>query len=232
MIKAILMDFNGVIINDEPLQMRAYQDVLKREDIELTEADYYSCLGMDDKTFVRAAFSRAGRATDDSKVSELVQAKTAVWNDFVEDNLPVFGGTVDFVRKMEREFHLGLVSMANRHEIDHVLTRLDIADCFTAVISAENVTRCKPDPECYHQGFYLLDAARSARGRNPMVHNECVVIEDSPPGIRAGRAAGMKTLGVTNTVDEKTLREAGAHCVTRSLDDWMPGSIQGVFGGR
>ncbi len=52
MIKAILMDFNGIIINDEPLQMQAYKEILQGEDINLTEEEYYSSLGMDDKTFV------------------------------------------------------------------------------------------------------------------------------------------------------------------------------------
>ena len=52
MIKAILFDFNGVIIDDEPIQMKAYQEILKKEDIDLTDEHYYSCLGMDDKTFI------------------------------------------------------------------------------------------------------------------------------------------------------------------------------------
>ncbi len=54
MIQAIFFDFNGVIIDDEPLQMAAYKEVLHEQGIELTESDYYSALGMDDKTFVRA----------------------------------------------------------------------------------------------------------------------------------------------------------------------------------
>ena len=61
MIKAILLDFNGVIIDDEPLQMRAYQELLKVEGIDLTEEDYAASHGMDDRTFVETAFRRAGR---------------------------------------------------------------------------------------------------------------------------------------------------------------------------
>jgi beta-phosphoglucomutase-like phosphatase (HAD superfamily) len=62
-----------------------------------------------------------------------------------------------------------------------------------------------------------------------MVHTDCLVIEDSPPGILAGKRAGLKTLGVTNTVKAEALREAGADAVSKNLDDWMPGSIRGVF---
>ncbi|HQX57047.1 MAG TPA: hypothetical protein PLP07_14055, partial [Pyrinomonadaceae bacterium] len=66
MIKAILLDFNGVVINDEPVQMRAYTEVLKADGIELTEDDYFSSLGMDDRTFVVAAFERAGKKVDEA----------------------------------------------------------------------------------------------------------------------------------------------------------------------
>ena len=61
MIKAILMDFNGVIIDDEPLQMKAYQEILKGEDIDLTEEDYYSCMGMNDEVFLGEIYRRAGK---------------------------------------------------------------------------------------------------------------------------------------------------------------------------
>jgi beta-phosphoglucomutase-like phosphatase (HAD superfamily) len=78
-------------------------------------------------------------------------------------------------------------------------------------------------------GFNLIDAARMRRGKNPMVHGDCLVVEDSPPGIMAGKRAGLKTLGVTNTVDARALREAGADSVTKYLDDWMPYSVREVF---
>ena len=70
MIKAIFFDFNGVIIDDEPIQMSAYREVLREHGIELTEEHYYSALGLDDKTFVRAIFERCGKPlTADALVS-------------------------------------------------------------------------------------------------------------------------------------------------------------------
>src|SRR6478752_7162015 len=99
MIKAILMDFNGVIINDEPVQMAAYQEVLKGEGIALTEADYYGSLGMDDRTFTRAAYERAGKPCDEAKVSEVTAAKTAAWKAAISRDLPLFEGVEDFIAK-------------------------------------------------------------------------------------------------------------------------------------
>ena len=223
------MDFNGVIIDDEPLQMKAYQEILKSEGIDLTEEEYYTSLGMDDKAFVQAAHARAGREISDVNLQKIITEKTARWRTFVDAEIPLFEGVENFVRKMEKDFAVGLVSMARREEIDFVLDKVDLRDCFSIIVSAEDVSSHKPNPECYRKGFQLLDAARSRRGHNPINQSECLVIEDSPQGIAAGRAAGLKTLGITNTVSAEKLREAGADSVSKNLNDWMPDSIRRVF---
>ena len=229
MIKALLLDFNGVIINDEPIQMRAYQEILATENIALTDADYYECLGMDDRGFVEAAYQRVGQTPEPNKVLELVQRKTQKWHDIMADGIPLFENVENFIRKMANDFSLGIVSMAGRGEINHVLEHTGLSDCFDVVVSAEDVSRSKPDPECYRIGFRELDLARMRGGHLPMIHSECVAIEDSPPGIQAAVAAGLPALGVTNTVDAEKLRAAGATWIARDLNDWMPDSIRRAF---
>ena len=229
MIKAILLDFNGVIIDDEPLQMQTYQEILKGEDIDLSEEDYYSSMGMDDKTFIESAYRRAEKDFTDDRVSEILEAKTAKWREIVEKEIPLFGGVENFVKKMDKEFALGIVSMARREEIEYVLDKTGMRESFSVILSAEDITNCKPNHECYHKGFNLIDAWRTSAGSNPIVHGDCLVIEDSPQGIMAGKKAGLKTLGVTNTVSADELRKAGADWVTKNLDDWMPDSIRRVF---
>ncbi|MBK8464496.1 MAG: HAD family phosphatase [Chloracidobacterium sp.] len=229
MIKAILMDFNGVIINDEPVQMRAYQEVLKEESIDLTEADYLASLGMDDRTFVEAAFKRAGKSIEKVDVEEIVAAKSAKWKTIVDADLPLFEGIGDFVEKMAQEFALGIVSMAGWNEINFVLDKSGLAKHFSTIVSAADVSKCKPDPECFRIGFRQLDAVRTSQGHLPMTHGECLVIEDSPPGIVGARNADLPALGVTNTVSAAQLRAAGAMAVATDLRDWMPESIRRVF---
>ena len=229
MIKAILMDFNGVIINDEPVQMRAYQEVLKDKGIDLTEDDYYSSLGMDDRTFIDAAFGRAKKKVDDATIAEIAAAKSVRWKEIVTGDLPLFDGICDFVEKMSREFTLGIVSMAGRHEIDFVLENSGLAKYFSTVVSAADVSKCKPDPECYRIGFRDIDYTRTSQGHLPMTHSECLVIEDSPPGIEAARNADLPALGVDNTVTADELRAAGAGAIATDLRDWMPESIRLVF---
>ena len=147
----------------------------------------------------------------------------------VADELPLFDGIEGFVEKMSREFTLGIVSMAGRNEIDLVLEKSGMAKHFSTIVSAADVSKCKPDPECFRIGFRNIDGVRTSRGHLPMTHSECLVIEDSPPGVAAARLADLPALGVTNTVSADQLRAAGAGAVASDLRDWMPESIRLVF---
>jgi len=229
MIKAILFDFNGVIIDDEPIQMRAYKELLGVEGVELTEEDYAASHGMDDKTFVRAAYERRDQEVDETKMHEIIDAKFAKWREIVGDQLPLFEGIENFVEKVSHEFALGVVSMEKGEQIKYVLDKAGLLKHFSVIISADEVSACKPDPECYRVGFHDIDLFRISRGHLPMTHSECLVIEDTAPGIRAARGADLPALGVTNTVDAMTLRAAGAGAIAKDLRDWMPESIRRVF---
>jgi beta-phosphoglucomutase len=229
MIRAIFFDFNGVVIDDEGLQLDAYREVLKAEGITLTDEDYYGSLGMDDKTFVHAAFGRAGRAASDEEVRAVIERKTEFHRELIKEELPLFPGVVTFIKNAGHSYALGLVSMARRVEIDHVLERAALQDAFSVIVSAEDVSACKPDPCCYRLALERLNEKRRASDQALVRPEECLVIEDAPPGIQAGRAAGMRTLGVTNTVAEKELRAAQADVVTANLYDWNADAVHHVF---
>jgi beta-phosphoglucomutase len=228
-IRAILMDFNGVIINDELIQMKLYQDIFKAEGFEMTEADYLACTGMDDATFIKHQFKRVDKEITEIKVSEIRATKAEAWRTVIDKEMPLCDGVENFIRKCEKRFAMGIVSMANREDIEYVLGRLGVRDCFTKIIGAEDVKEHKPSPQVYLECFKYLDQRRIAEGHYPLLHRECVVIEDAPQGIQGGKNAGMQTLGVTNTFEAEILRRAGADSVTRSLADWMPDSIIRVF---
>lgn len=229
MIKAILFDFNGVIIDDEPIQMRAYQELLAAEGVELSDEDYAASHGMDDRTFVRAAYERRGKSVDDDKMNSIIDRKFAKWSEIVGDDLPLFPGIIDFVEKAAQEFAVGIVSMEHGDQIRHVLDRAGLADKVSVIVSSGEVTACKPDPQCYRAGFKAIDQVRMSAGHLPMRHDECLVIEDTVPGVQAARGADLPVLGVTNTVSAQALRAAGARAIATDLRDWMPESIRRVF---
>ena len=229
MIQAILFDFNGVIIDDERIHLRAYREVLQPHNVELKEEDYFQCLGMDDVAFTRAAFERVGREVDDETTRTIIDQEHELHRSIIEAEVPFAPGIVTFIRETARKFQLGIVSMAELAEIEHVLGPAKLLQHFTVIVTAVPGLKHKPEPDCYRRGLELLNAKRRADGQLPLLPNECLVIEDAPPGVQAGRGAGMRTLGVTNTVAESLLRSAGADVVTASLADWSSDAVKHVF---
>jgi len=228
MIKAILFDFNGVIIDDETIQMKAYQEILKGHEIALTEELYFGALGMDDKTFLRSMFEHAKKPLTDPLLEKVLDAKTELHREMIED-LPLFPGVVTFLKAASREFELGLVSMANKTEVGYVFQRAHLTPLFSVIVTAEDASVCKPAPDCYLAGLTKLNEKRQHERKLPLLASECLAIEDSPPGIQSARAAGMRTLGITNTVPAAALREVGADVVTTSLADWTTDAVHRLF---
>ena len=229
MIRAIFFDFNGVIIDDESIQMKAYEEVLRGHEIAVTEELYFGALGMDDKTFVRSMFAHAQKPLTDPMLEEVLGAKTDLHRQMIEDDLPLFPGVLKFLKATSREFQLGLVSMANLAEVSYVFQRANLTPLFSVVVTAEDASVCKPAPDCYLAGLMKLNEQRQQERRLPLLASECLAIEDSPPGIQSARAAGMRTLGVTNTVTDEALRAAGAEVVTGSLADWAVDAVKLLY---
>ncbi|HVF22503.1 MAG TPA: HAD family phosphatase [Pyrinomonadaceae bacterium] len=229
MIKAIFFDFNGVIIDDETIQMKAYQDVLRPHDIEVTEELYFSALGNDDRTFVQSLFAKAGKPLTDVMLNSVLDAKTSMHREMIKDELPLFPGVLTFLKATSRHFPIGLVSMANKAEVGFVFERANLGPLFSVVVTAEDTSVCKPAPDCYVCGLAKLNEKRQRERLLPLLPAECLAIEDSPPGIESARGAGMRTLGVTNTVNEAELRAVGADVVTGSLADWTVDAVHLVY---
>jgi beta-phosphoglucomutase len=228
MIKAIFFDFNGVIIDDETIQMKAYQEVLSGHEIDLKEEWYMSALGMDDRTFVQAMFERAKKPLTNPVLETVLNAKVDLHREMIAE-LPLFPGVLTFLKACAREFSIGLVSMANKAEVGYVFQRASLTPLFSIIVTAEDASVCKPAPDCYLAGLRKLNEKRQHERKLPLLASECLAIEDSPPGIQSARAAGMRTLGITNTVPDEALRAAGAEVVTASLADWTPDAVKLLY---
>src|SRR5712691_4053984 len=157
MIRAIFFDFNGVIIDDERIHLKAYREVLSGEGVALSDEDYFASLGMDDVAFVRAAFARAGRPLSDEIMRDVIKCEHELHRAFIKDELPVSSGVVTFIKAAARHYQLGIVSMAERSEIDHVLELASLQNLFSVFVSAEPGLNHKPAPDCYIRGFDLLN---------------------------------------------------------------------------
>jgi phosphoglycolate phosphatase/beta-phosphoglucomutase len=229
MIEAIFFDFNGVIIDDERIHVRTYREVLAAEDVALSDEDYFASLGMDDVAFVQAAYGRAERSLTDETMRALIKREHELHRQFITDELPVSSGGVDFIREASRHYELGIVSMAEREEIDYVLELAHLRSEFSVFVTAAPGLKHKPAPDCYLRALELLNEQKRSDRKMPIVPSECLVIEDSPPGIEAARTAGMHTIGVTSTVSASELRSARAEVVTPNLSDWNTDAVHHLF---
>lgn len=208
MLKAVIFDFNGVIVDDEPLHLELFRRVLGEEGISLSDEDYHAkYLGYDDRGCFTAALADAGRAelaNDAAVIAELIERKAGYYRQTIEERFLLFPGAVELVQTLAAKFPLAIASGALREEIEIVLRRGGIRECFQHIIASEDVSACKPDPEGYVMALAALNASRN----EPLSPRECLVIEDSIAGIEAAKQAGMWCLAVTNSYPAEKLTHA------------------------
>jgi HAD superfamily hydrolase (TIGR01509 family) len=211
--RALIFDFDGVIVDSEPLHLTAFRDTLADEGIALTTEDYYArYLGYDDHDAIVEALRAAGREAAPELVRTLMARKADVFLALVRSSVRLFPGVAGFVRAAAARVPLAIASGALRHEIELIVGQAGLADAFAAIVSADDVSAGKPSPE----GFLRACALLRARVGD-LAPAECLVVEDSQPGVEAARRAGMRCLAVTNSYGLDEL--VGADLVVASLED-------------
>jgi beta-phosphoglucomutase len=199
-LRAIVFDFDGVIANSEPLHFRGYRDVLAEEGIALTEHDYYTrYLGFDDVGAFEAIGRMAGATWTRARIGELVARKALRLEELERDVSVLFPGAADAIRRAAAMMPIAIASGARGEEIRRVLVRERLVASFSAIVAAEDTPISKPAPDPYLHALTLLRS-----GCADLQAAQCVAIEDSHWGLESARAAGMRTVAVTNTypVDE------------------------------
>jgi HAD superfamily hydrolase (TIGR01509 family) len=208
--RAAVFDFDGVLVNSEPLHFSSLRDALRPEGLEITPEEYYGLyLAYDDRGAIRRALEHHGQPADRERIEALTRRKEGCFAAVLRD-IPFFPGARELVRALAGEMPLAIASGARHTEIEQILLAGGLRDAFTAVVGAEDAPRTKPDPAPY------LEAARLLSARAPGLRPEdCVAFEDSGPGIAAARTAGMRVVAVTHSYPAEKLR--AAHRVVESL---------------
>ena len=199
---AILFDFNGVIIDDEPQHCEALIATLAEYGYPLDRETYYrDYLGFDDRECFRFTFAQDGDEVTPVRIAEAIERKNEHYLQAIRSEMRLVPGAADFVAAAVDEGHrLAIVSGALRREIDLVLDAAGLRRHFGIVVAAEDVSACKPDPQGYIR-------ARQALGLAP---ERCVVVEDSLPGLAAARAAGLRCAVLTTSHPGDVLGTADA----------------------
>ena len=221
MLRALIFDFDGVVADSEPIHFAMFRRVLAEIGLPMTETDYYEhYVGYDDKGCFSAVLAAHGRPVSQPVVEDLIARKARVFLDHIKQHLVVFPGVRELVRQAAARHRLAIASGALRHEIEFILEAAGIRKEFEHITSAEDVRRGKPDPEGYLHALASLNRS-TPPGQSSLSAGECLVIEDTIPGIRAAHGAGMKVLAVANTHAMEALIEADARALTLEEVDLM-----------
>lgn len=218
MTKATLFDFNGVLVDDEAVHLRAFREVLATRSVSLTDAEYTErYLGFDDFGAFAAILRDRGMPATDAIVRALIAEKVPVYMRAIATELRVFEGAAELVRRRAATGTVGIVSGALHHEIEHCLGVMKVRDLIAFIVSAEDTRACKPDPEGYRLGISKLVSQARA-----------VVVEDSVAGVVAAKAAGLRCVAVTHSYPRAVLLDAGADHVTDTLFDLTDEVMEGA----
>jgi len=221
-LRAIIFDFNGVIIDDEPLHLELFRSILSNEGLSLSDEDYRDkYLGYDDRACFITVLADAGRkieANDNQYIDRLVARKATRYEQEIGKRYLLFPGVVEIVPRLSSRYPLAIVSGALRKEIELVLRLGKIREYFRVIIAAEDTSACKPDPEGFLKALAALNS--NPPEQKLIQPDECLVIEDSVAGITAAKRAGMRCLAVTNSYREEELKAAD-WIVPSLIDYWI-----------
>ncbi|MEM7553656.1 MAG: HAD family phosphatase [Cyanobacteria bacterium P01_A01_bin.84] len=199
-LKAVIFDFNGIIINDESIHRQLTEEMLLGENLNMQAGEFEKvCLGRSDRSCFRDLLANSGRIVDEQYLEKLLQNKTKAYAKKLEEveQLPIYPGVEDIIYKARsRELKIGLVSGALGSDIELVINRANLAQYFEVVVSTDDVTTSKPEPEGYLLSVELLNKKHPDLNLQPQ---ECLAIEDTPAGIQAAKNAGMQVVAVANT---------------------------------
>lgn len=187
MIKAVIFDFDGLIIDTETIWYEAFKEALLHFEVDLTIEQFALVIGTDDTVLDQYILDNINESSSILEIKELAKK-------FFDENIgqPLLrDGVEDYLlAAKEAGLKIGLASSSTRAWVETYLTQLGILSYFEVIKTRDDVTTVKPDPELYLQ-------AVNALGVRP---EEAIAFEDSLNGLKAARAAGLKCVIFPNSV--------------------------------
>jgi HAD superfamily hydrolase (TIGR01509 family) len=227
MLKAIIFDFNGVILDDEPLHFEAMREAVLDFDIVLTREEYWSkYLPFDDTECLDAILRDKSVQPAESRRTSVLEKKAKVYQRLLRGGLPLFPGAAKFIEAAAALYPLALASGARRNEIESTLNATGLMRHFSVIVAAEDFIHGKPNPESF---LLALERLNSVLNRRAILPNECLVIEDSAGGVIGARAAGMACLAITNSYPPEAL--VAANKVVASFEEIQPDGLAALLEG-
>jgi HAD superfamily hydrolase (TIGR01509 family) len=214
-IKAIVFDLDGILVQSEELWDQARRELAAEHGIEWPDGATDAMMGMSSKEWSKYVHDEVGVPDPPEEINRKVLA----WvEDRYRKDLPWINGAREAVKRMAAEYPLGLATSSNREIIDLVIEVGQFSDLIQVTVSSEEVERGKPAPDVY------LEVMK----RMQVDPGDAAAIEDSTNGLLAAHNAGMRVIAIPNDAHppaEKGL--AVADLVLDSIEDLQPGVVEG-----
>jgi HAD superfamily hydrolase (TIGR01509 family) len=226
---AVLFDFDGVIVNSEPLHLLAFQEVFAAEHLDLTSEEYFrDLIGFDDGGVIKHFYASRKLPLEPKTLLRLLTRKGEMTMELIgRQHYHALPGVEEFVRGLWRHYPLAICSGARREEIEAMLEGVKLRDCFPTIVAAEDVPVAKPDPA----GYLLTTKLVSERVHAHLKPADCLIIEDAPTVIRSVRKVGFSVLAVANSYPPEELGDADyvvKHLHPREVHGKIPGLKLGI----
>lgn len=219
--QAVIFDFDGVIVDTEPIHYQSFQKVLAPRGIEYTWQEYVDrYMGFDDRDAFKEAFRTADIKIDPNVLQLLINQKADVFMDIIARGVAPYPGVIELIHELKNEdIPLAISSGALRSDIMPILAQLKISGFFTHIVTAEDVHKSKPDP-----ASYILARNQLLQSFPSKLDCESIIcaIEDTPAGIQSAKAAGLRVVAVTNSYPISNLQQADS--IVNSLVQLSGGS--------
>jgi beta-phosphoglucomutase len=192
---AFLFDMDGVIVDSNPFHKVSLKQFCKKYGHDLSEEQLREKIyGRTNKDWLKNIFGDM----DPAMIKKYGDEKEALFREIYKNDIKPVDGLIDFLKKMEHEnIPRAIATSAPKENVDFTLRETATKKYFETILDESFVNKGKPDPE-----IYLKTAA--ALGFDP---RNCIVLEDSLSGVKAGKAAGCKVIGITTTHSQAELAE-------------------------
>lgn len=204
-IKGYLFDMDGVLVDSEEVITKAGILALKCYGVNAKAADFKEFTGMGEDRFIGGTAEKHGLKF----TPEIKEKAYDFYDEIVKKEIKLYKNTVFVLNKLkEKGFKLAVCSAADRRKVIANLNAADInREIFDALLTGSDVERKKPFPDIYLKGAELLNLKPC----------ECIVLEDALSGIKAGKAAGCLTYGITTSFSASELQSSGADRVIEDI---------------
>ena len=218
-LKAVLFDFNGVIIKDEAIHRELNDELLIAENLPPLGKEFWKvCVGRSDRFAITELLKLRGRSVTEEYLDKLISKKAIAYRERLTklETLPIYPDVVEFIKQMhDRGYKLAVVTGAIGSEAKFVLEQAEIDRYFELIVSGDEIKQSKPDPEGY---LLAIDKLNQLDPTLNLLPSECIAIEDTFAGLTALKRAGIQAVAIANTYPFHMLQRRANWTIDRYED--------------